>query len=1213
MAQHLSIRIPWKDNGYDGHVCGKPCYNNACLRLKGIAAKRDDKFEETLKGRLIDGHEKEIPCVLEGGIFMSTVARKILRSHPYVKWSKETHGHMLPTELLVPPFSYPARPFRWLMKGQDFLANHGILLDEAIEPNLPGKTNWWQDFKNQDAIIKGFFRDVSARKSLVIAYAKQVPFVDDAKRVILGIGYVDSATFPPKYEEDNSKRCAKSTSCSLWETMIGHSIRDDRKDGFLLPYREMMDYAETHTDFDIRAITVFAEDEFFDEFSYVTEHLSNDAVINVLLQMLKALEIIKGCIAGNWQDCINWTTARLKEVWLDRGAFSGLGAMLCAVGFKFGIALANDIKNAIGEGENYEDFVLQALKNPREHFSEEIAASIGKTEQEAFLALSGDRKALFWLLSRISLSVEQANALFNNEYRQEKRINCSDREIIENPYLLYERTRMCADAFKIAVRKVDMAAFPPKEIRDAYPLSAPSALDLENDKRRIRAIAISILEQQALMGHTIYPQNKLIIDIKELPIEPGCWVSADVFKSIEGFLNNELISKECADGSIAYQLSRLAEFDDVIRRSVDKRINAKRHVISEDWGKIVDDAFGAYQDDESEKRAREEKTAILKELAEARLSVLVGGAGTGKTTLLSLLCKSQQIRDGGILLLAPTGKARVRMSQAMKPQEVSSNAKTVAQFLFQNDRFDNNAMLYRLSEKEAKDVPSTVIIDECSMLTEEMFGALMQTLKKAHRIIFVGDPNQLPPIGAGRPFVDLVCHLKKDIPAFPRVGKSYGKLTIARRQKNDDKARDDAALAQWYADADSELDDEIFARLQGNNCGKNIAFKTWSTPEELETLILQTVAEEVGMKDVDDICGFNKSLGGTPDGLYFNLGCAASAEKWQILAPIKNMPQGAININHIIHNKYRGNFIEIAKRKHCKKIPSPLGAEGIVYGDKVINVRNGSRKAYPDNAEAIRYVANGEIAIACGSFGRQTRFLNVEFSSQLSYLYSYENKDFGEETDAALELAYALTVHKAQGSEFGKVILVISEPCGLLSKELLYTAITRQTEKLVILYNAQAYHLRNYSSKEFSDIAQRFTCLFEKPEIIEFKQRYYEASLIHKTLKGEFARSKSEVIIANMLYEAGIPYEYEKELDLGEDGIRIPDFTIDDAESGKLFYWEHCGMMSDEYYRQRWEEKLEVYKKHDIVEGKNLIASYDDKNGSIDSVAIKALIEKYLK
>jgi ATP-dependent exoDNAse (exonuclease V) alpha subunit len=1233
MAQHLSIRVPWKDNGYSGLVCDKPCYNNACLRLKNISDSRDDAYEEALKGCPIAGHEKEIPCVSEGGVFMSATTHAQINIHPYKELNPETHGHFRETELVYPPYSLPSRPFAWMMlrKGKDrddqnirrLADRYNIDYDPAREPKLRFATNWIQDAVNQRAIFKTFYENVKPNQSLVIPYCKQVPFIDDSKRVVMGIGFVKNIIEPPEHEHtaDGTLRSI------LWETMIGHSIRNDRKDGFLLPYQEMMEYAEAHPDFDISAVTVFADDEYFEEFSYATEHLSYDAVISVLLQTLKVLDIIKNCIPGNWQECIEWTNARLNEVWIDRGAFPGLGAMLCAIGFKFGVVIANEIKNSISKDDSFEEYVSKVLKKPKDFFNTDIAASIGKTEQGAFLSLSGDRKTLFWLLARMSLSVEQANVLFNTEYRQKAKVCCSDREIIENPYLLYERTRTCADEVKVAVRKVDMAVFPPKELRDTYPLYAPSVLDSENDERRIRAIAISVLEQQSLNGHTVYPQSKLIIDMNELPIEPGCHVSIDVFNSINEFLSHELTSVECADGAIAYQLSGLTEVDDVIRKAVSKRVNAKRHIISEDWKKLVDTAFGADQNNETEKRAREEKAAILQELAEARLSVLVGGAGTGKTTLLSLLCKSPQIRDGGVLLLAPTGKARVRMWQAMQKQGVSSNAKTVAQFLMPNSRFDYNTTRYQLSDEEAKDVPFTVIIDECSMLTEEMFGALIQALRKAQRIIFVGDPNQLPPIGAGRPFVDLVRYLKKDIPAFPRVGKSYGELTVTRRQENaDGDARTDTALAEWYTDTTAELDDEIFVRLQGNNCGKDITFKTWSTPEELEDLILQTIAEEVGMKDVDDINGFNISLGGTAGQYnYFNLGCADKSESWQVLAPIRGLPHGVANINHIIHGKYRANYTALAKESNFwqRRIPRPFGAEGIVYGDKVINVINTKRKAYPDNASAIHYVANGEIGVAFSNWVKKDDSakvrkmklsgLKVEFSSQQGFSYQYDSRDFGEETDAALELAYALTVHKAQGSEFSKVILVISEPCGLLSKELLYTAITRQTERLVILYNSEAYHLRNYASKAFSDVARRFTCLFEKPEIIEFKERLYEASLIHKTLKGELVRSKSELIIANMLYEAGIPYEYEKELSLGKDGIRIPDFTIDDAESGMLFYWEHCGMMSDRHYRQRWEEKKAVYAKHGIIEGENLIVSYDDMNGGIDSIAIKALIERYLK
>lgn len=1225
MAQHLSIRVPWKDNGYCGLVCDKPCYNNACLRLKNISDSRDDALEEGLRGQPIAGHENEIPCISEGGVFMSERPHTKVSIHPYKESNPGTHGHFRETELVYPPFSLPARPFAWTMlrMGRDtddeniqrLTDLYGIDYDARREPVLPFQTNWVQDAVNQRAIFKTFYQNVIPHESLVVAYAKQVPFLDDAKRVIMGIGFVDSITDPPDHNHTEEGELRSI----LWETMIGHTIREDRKNGFLLPYREMMEYAEGHPEFDIRTIAVVAEDDYFEEFSYATEHLSYDAVISVLLQTIKSLEIIKECIPGNWQDCIDWANNRLEEVWIDRGAYPGLGAMLCAAGFKYGMVMAGEIKAQMAAGTDYEGFVEAAICNPDRVFSGGVVRSIGETERRAFLALSGQRKALFWLLARLSVTVQQANMVFHIENRAAAGIFCTDDGILKNPYLLYECTRGCAEMYRIPVRKVDMAVFPPEEIQKAYPLAAPSALDSENDQRRVRAIAVNLLEQKTDYGHTVYPESSLIVEINELPIDPGCKVTGDICNSMKAFLSDELTFVECGDGSTAYQLRRLTEMDDVIRKAVHKRIHAKRHVVAEDWSRIVNDAFnqagGGSDLSEMERKARTEKAAILKELAEARLSVLVGGAGTGKTTLLALLCKSPKIRDGGILLLAPTGKARVRMRQAMQANQVDADAKTVAQFLISNGRFDHNTMRYQLSDREAKDVPLTVIIDECSMLTEEMFGALMQALRKAQRIILVGDPNQLPPIGAGRPFVDLVRFLKKDdIPAFPCVGSCYGELTVTRRQQHSDgEKRMDMALAEWYSSTSAELDDEIFVRLQANQCGERVSFKTWSTPEELEALILETVSSETGMKGIDDIAGFDRSLGGTEVGqyTYFNVGCAASSEKWQILAPIRNMPQGAVNINHIIHKKYRENFIELAKRKRYRKIPSPLGAEGIVYGDKVINIRNGKRKAWPEDAGSIDYVANGEIGIAAGSFGKQTKCLNVEFSSQPHYTYSYKDKEFGEEQEAALELAYALTVHKAQGSEFDTVILVISEPCGLLSKELLYTAITRQKNRLVILYNEKAYHLKDYASAEFSDCARRFTCLFQMPTIVEHKQRCYEASLIHKTLRGELVRSKSEVIIANMLFEAGIEYEYERELSLGEDGVRIPDFTIDDAESGTLIYWEHCGMMSDPLYRRRWEEKKAAYAKHGIIEGENLIVSYDNMDGGIDCVAIRSMIEKY--
>jgi len=1223
MAQHLSIRVPWKDNGYSGLVCNKPCYNNSCLRLKNIADSRDDEAEENLAGCPIAGHETEIPCLSEGGCFMSQDTYSKMTVHPYKNGNGGTHGHFMETELVYPPFSLPARPFGWTMlrKGNDrddeniarLTEKLGIDYDPDREPDLSFITNWVQDATNQRAIFKTFYEDVKIGSSMVIPYAKQVPFIDDAKRVVMGVGVVTSIKESPEHNHTD----AGTLRSILWETMLGHSIREDRKNGFLFPYREMMAYAEKHPDFDMNTVTVFAEDDYFDEFSYATEQLSYDAVISILLQAIKALEIIKECIPGNWNECIAWTRDRLKEVWLDRGVFPGLGAMLNAVGFQRGEIIAKEIKPHVNDQRDYERALLDALNAPKKFFSQKVFATLGNTEVHTFRSLLGDRKELFWLLSRIALTDIQAETAFNPEYRRKYGIACTDKEIIENPYILYEQTRRCAMECVISVKKVDMAVFPPEIIRNANPLSDPSVLDSENDKRRIRAYTISRLEWQALWGHTVYPQDHLVEEINYMPIEPACHVTSDIMNSIDPFLQEELHTVVCADSSRAYQLLRLFEIDEVIRSSISKRLKGKRHEINENWRMIIDNAFDGQTPTEFEEQARTEKAAILKELAQSRLSVLIGGAGTGKTTLLALLCKSPQICDGGVLLLAPTGKARVRMSQAMKQQGVDSSAKTVAQFLSESKRFNGYTMEYQLSHEEAQNVPFTVIIDESSMLTEEMFGALLQALrKKAQRIIFVGDPNQLPPIGAGRPFVDLVRSLHKEISDFPKVGKGFGQLTITMRQLSDDgKTRGDTELSKWYTSDADNLDDSIFIQLQSGSLGEHVIFKTWSTPEELEQRIFETISEETEMSDVDDIEGFDISIGGTINSGWMNFGSdPRKIESWQILSAYRNNAAiGTATINRYIHEKYRSQHMVTLNNCKVRGTRYILGTDGIVFGDKVINIRNQKRKGYPYSDDNY-YVANGEVGIVERIWEKPKSTSNthqIVFSSQPSCNYNWPSV-VTEEGTSDLELAYALTVHKAQGSEFGKVILVLGEPGGLLSKELLYTAITRQKDKLIILYNDGAYHLREYSSMVCSDVARRFTCLFDVPNIVEHKKKYYEQALIHRTLKGDLVRSKSEVIIANMLYEARIDYEYEKELDLGDDGIRIPDFTIEDAESGTCFYWEHCGMLGDAGYSKHWEEKKALYEKHDIIEDDNLIVSKDSLIGGIDSAEIKRLIAKYL-
>src|SRR5262249_35117062 len=143
--------------------------------------------------------------------------------------------------------------------------------------------------------------------------------------------------------------------------------------------------------------------------------------------------------------------------------------------------------------------------------------------------------------------------------------------------------------------------------------------------------------------------------------------------------------------------------------------------------------------------------------------------GTGKTTLLTVLCGQRAIADGGVLLLAPTGKARVRMEQAARQRELTLTGQTIAQYLYGSGRYDPQTGAYRTlgpsapkggGKADKSGVPETVIIDEASMLTEEMLAAVLEAVSSAKRIILVGDHRQLPPIGAGRPFADAVRRLQ---------------------------------------------------------------------------------------------------------------------------------------------------------------------------------------------------------------------------------------------------------------------------------------------------------------------------------------------------------------------------------------------------------------------------------------------------------------------
>lgn len=1259
--RYISVRVPWHDNGWNGSVCKNPKFNTACLKLQNISDSKDEKAEEAVKGlSLEDLTAKKVrfpPCVNERATFMADFDFLQDKQHPYVAYSPQTHGHFRPTPLRHPPYMLAALPFRWMNLGEVFGQPEkrvaGLVdrlpLDEVnleLEPKLSFESAWFQDHRNQRALLNSFWDHVRTEESLVFIYAKEVPLVEDTgRRVLIGVGRVKRIGDLTEYVYDGPP--GDKLRSLLWERMVVHSIRPEFEDGFLLPYHEAIAKSDEGRAFDPAEVVALAPEDRFVEFSYATEHVGNDAAISALLSMRGALHRCSDLFGYASDPCEQWIDRELGRLWNKRGPFPGLGAVLSSMGVGMGNFIAQALLNEVGEEANPWPAWFKVLADPDAALPSELARHIDSTIAKAWKRMSNGRRAFLKLLSRMDLTQEQTTILVSPEDRADKGIYLTDEDITANPYLVYEATRLSGQPVSIGV--VDRGLFPNAKLRKAFPLPAPSLVKTAVDVRRLRALTIRNLEVAAQNGDTLRSRDNMVSDLRQGTKdqeEQKAQITADLLGVAEDeVFENEIRIVKMMDKRPAYQLERLGKAGDLIRSTIEKRILAKRHNLNVNWRKELDTFLKKSQEElpnDPEERAREnvaraEKTAALEELAASRFSVLIGRAGTGKTTLLSVLCAQSEISRDGVLLLAPTGKARVRMEDIARQAGIKCRAFTLAQHLSRTGRYDGNIQRYLLNGERGERVAKTVIVDECSMLTEEMMAVLIESLIGVDRLIFVGDNRQLPPIGAGRPFVDIVTRLKPDdFPADnPHIAPGFAELMIPRRQEGASE-RDDLLLASWFGSGETSAgDDQVFDILSGKRKSQTVEFVSWETPDELETVLPEILSRVLQFDPgLEEWQAFGISLGGSEwqKSIYFNYksgnwdGSGIAAEVWQILSPVRQKPWGVDTLNRFIHTRYKKWQIEQAQRpRGAPKIPKPKGDQQIIYGDKVINNRNRSvskNRMFP-RPDSTGYLANGEIGIVVGH-RRTTRRnwtpknLEIEFSTQRGTSFTFYDSDFKEEGETDLELAYALTVHKAQGSEFNKVLLILPRSPIMVTRELLYTALTRQKEKVVVLLQGSATDLHRFSSEHYSATACRLTNLFHPPKPMEFKGHFLEERLIHNTARGELVRSKSEVIIANLLHEKKIDYDYEQQLVI--EGIpqdKFPDFTIEDDDRGVKYIWEHLGLLGDYAYKRRWQEKKRWYRDNGILPHKDgggpngtLIITRDDPIGGIDSFYIKSLIEE---
>jgi hypothetical protein len=1222
-VRHLTQRVAWHDSAWNGTICTAPSANPYCIALEEIHKRRDDRLEDVHSGTSWSEVKDEKlfpPCIGESAGFMNEEEWVRIFRHPYadLKKTRSTHGHLAPTPLAVPAYSTFAVPYAWMLRSeQERIEDHN---PDSMPPDVdsPFASPWVFGRDRQLALLNLFFSQLEPKKALVVFYTKEGnPLGDWVNRLVVGIGRITNlAPSPHLYQVEEGEQFP------MWDRLFSHSIRPDGKDGFLLPYHAYLAGTEDPEE-DIRRqdllreIALTPDPAHIRSFSYVSELTSADVALAVLVRALDVVRTIRshGIAAGPWAEREEWLNERIADSWETRGPFPGLGAALETIGLRLGTALVMELATSgrLAPTDDPWPLVDAMLRGeeppPRDEYRHDLLAC-----HRTWIHLAEERRALLTLLSRFSLTVDQLSRWFDPNARAQLLDETrTDAELLANPYLISELDLPDLDQSPIDLPTLDRGLMPDSSISMNHPVPDPSTVESPNDPRRARAALVSALRSAADDGDSLLSSSEALSRANELELARSLSIGSDWINAHAEYLDGvvDVLNVESDEEVIqTLQLAPLGERERWLAKTLQARAERELPTLGVEWPELIRAAVeqaGGEVDPANPRHAEalEEQANALEAITTRKLSALTGSAGTGKTSVVGALLREEKLARGGILLLAPTGKARVKLARAS-----SGTAMTVAQFLHSLGRYDGRRQKVRFAGDQHA-AERTVVIDECSMLTLDDLAALLMALDLSHvqRVILVGDPNQLPPIGVGRPFADFVGVLQTaaDDEERSSLAAAHARLTVELRTAAGGEESDTLRLASWFTSTPQPVaGDRVLNDLQFEHEFNDLELVFWETPPELHERLGEQFVKHLGLSTPADVDGFNQALGLTDEG-WVPHEDHDGAEKFQILSPVRMKPHGVYEINRWVQRRFRADEIKNSFNPWAVS----LGDENIVIRDKVIQLRNGTRSGWDwKDKQAVKdYLANGEVGIAAYD---KSGWLHVAFAGRAWRRFSYSRRDFPSGGGGPLELAYALTVHKAQGSEFDVVFVILPKETRLLSRELIYTGLTRSRARLVLLVEgADVSVLYDYSRPERSETLRRNTNLFNAVVRAGVDEVPYAEHLIHRTHKGHMVRSKSELVIANTLYALRMAdqYQYERKVE-GEfrEGVLRPDFSFVDA-AGDLILWEHLGMLTKPKYRSDWEWKRQWYAENGFVEGETLFTTEDDPLGGLDSVRVKEVAE----
>lgn len=407
----------------------------------------------------------------------------------------------------------------------------------------------------------------------------------------------------------------------------------------------------------------------------------------------------------------------------------------------------------------------------------------------------------------------------------------------------------------------------------------------------------------------------------------------------------------------------------------------------------------------------EDQISAVRTAGENGVTIITGGPGTGKTTIIRALVHFMSSCNKKCLLAAPTGRAAKRMTESCGMQ-----AKTIHRLLeFSGDDTNDDAHLTFKRDENNPIEADVLIIDELSMVDLLLMYHLLKALPEKIQLILVGDKDQLPSVGPGNVLRDMIAS-----ELFPTVT-----LSMIYRQDNE-------SLITLNAHKINHGEMPEFNRKNGDFfiIGRT---SPQSCAEGVVELCTKRLPEAYGIDPLHDI---------------------------QVLIPAKKGTSGAVNMNILLQEK-----LNPAERyKH------EILVNGVIYreGDRIMQIKNNykikwRRSGRPEEGEGIFNGEMGEIT----QIDEKVRELTVAFDDDRYAAYNFN--ELGQ-----LEHCYAITVHKSQGSEFPYcVIPLVGSPSMLMTRNILYTAITR-AKKMVIIVGTKE-HVRRMTENDRQQL--RFTGL----------------------------------------------------------------------------------------------------------------------------------------